>query len=92
MADLTFSYRKRKISGNDICFLFRLAYNSGFLCKFVGVNQTVHTSSPSRAGGERERMDGVVAKHRVDTLCYVTIPEFAPPCYVMSPFFSPLWG
>ena len=35
MADLTFSYRKRKISGNDICFLSRLAYNSGFLCKFA---------------------------------------------------------
>ena len=35
VADLTFSYKKRKISGNDICFLFRLAYNSGFLCKFA---------------------------------------------------------
>ena len=79
MADLTFSYKKRKISGNDICFLFRLAYNSGFLSKFVGVNQTVHTHPLPRAQAARERMDGVVAKHRVDTLCYVTIPEFAPP-------------
>ena len=35
VADLTFSYKKRKTSGNDICFLFRLAYNSGFLCKFA---------------------------------------------------------
>ena len=39
VADLTFSYKKRKISGNDICFLFRLAYNSGFLCKFAAVKK-----------------------------------------------------
>ena len=39
LTDLTFSYKKRKISGNDICFLFRLAYNSGFLCKFAAVKK-----------------------------------------------------
>ena len=36
VADMTFSYKKKiKNSENDICFLFRLAYNSGFLCKFA---------------------------------------------------------
>ena len=31
--------KKLKNSGNDICFLFRLAYNSGFLCKFAAVKK-----------------------------------------------------
>ena len=60
VADLTFSYKKRKISGNDICFLFRLAYNSGFLCKFalksfkvdVRVSQSYTNETGGKVGGD----------------------------------------
>ena len=57
-------------------FLFRLAYNSGFLCKFVGVNQTVHTYPLPRAQAARERG------------WMVLLPNTGLTPYAMSPFQS----